>query len=65
MPATINFWGLTYHEMSATVPSYNTMKFQGSYLPQNVSYYQWMSGTIPRNVRYISYSRYTWNCQVL
>jgi len=52
-------------EMIDTLPRYNTMKFQGSYLPRNVSYYQWVSGTVPRNVRYISYSRYTWNCQVL
>jgi len=56
-------------EMIGILPSYNTMKCQ----PQS------MSGTLPDtchklsatvnvrywNVGYISYGRYTWNCQVL
>ena len=37
------------------VPSSMIPPSSGSYQPQNVSYYQWLSGTIPTNVRYISY----------
>ena len=41
----MKFRGLTYHEMSATI---NDCKVR----------YLEISGTLPRNVRYISYSRY-------
>jgi len=52
-----------YHE----IPGIVNIKHLNRYMLQNVSYYyyQWMSGIVPRDVRYISYSRYTWNCQVL
>jgi len=56
----------THCNMSATVQN----KFQVSYPPWNVSYCQQMSGIIPRNVRYIYYSRYRhetvryWNVRI-
>ena len=57
LSVTINKCQVRYLEMLGTYPIAG--------IHETVSYYQQMSGTIPRNVRYISYSRYTRNCQLL
>ena len=51
LSVTINKCQVRYLEMLGTYPIAG--------IHQTVSYYQQLSGTIPRNVRYISYSRYT------
>ena len=51
LSVTVNKCQVRYLEMLGTYPIAGTH--------ETVSYCQQMSGTIPRNVRYISYSRYT------
>ena len=51
----------TCRKMSATIQN----KFSGILPTTKCQLLPITSGIIPRNVRYMSYNKYTWNCQVL